>query len=107
MRAGPLRHRISIINPKSTSRSTDGAPVVTYTTVVQTWAAVESLTGREPFLGSYRWSEDDKRFTIRYSTENIQTKMNIVFNGSTYNIISIADTDNRHRELVMIATKTT
>jgi SPP1 family predicted phage head-tail adaptor len=107
MRAGRLNRQISIISPRTTARSADGAPIVTQTTVLQTWANVEPLSGSEMFRGDYRYAEDSMKFTIRYSTEAIAAPMSVVCTGSTYNIQSVIDSSNAHREMVLIATKTT
>lgn len=107
MRAGRLKDRISVIAAGTTTRTAEGAPVVSYSTILETWAQVEPITGNEAFSGNYRWSEADMRFTIRYSTVSIEPKHNIIFNGSTYNIMSVVDSSNAHRELVLMAMKTT
>ena len=107
MRAGQLKQRISIITPGATTRTAEGAPVVTFTTVLQTWAHAEPMSGNEMFRGDYRYTDDTMKFTIRYSTVNIQSKMNIICTGSTYNIMSIVDSSNAHRELILIANRTT
>ena len=51
MRAGQLRHRISIQTPTETQDDA-GAIVTTWTEIVETWAAVE------PSSGSERWARD-------------------------------------------------
>jgi SPP1 family predicted phage head-tail adaptor len=108
MRAGKLNQRISIISPHSTSRSAAGAPVVTYSTALKDiWAQVEPLGGRESFHGSYRWADSDIRVTIRYTTVTIEPRYNIVWQGSTYNIQGVVDSSAAHKELVIMAIKTT
>lgn len=107
MKAGRLRHRVSIINARTTARSAEGAPIITFSTVIETWADVEPLSGSEMFRQNYRYSEADTKFTIRYSTFDIAPKMDLVFNGSTYNILSVVDSSNAHRELVLLTVKTT
>jgi SPP1 family predicted phage head-tail adaptor len=107
MRAGRLNRQISIISPRTTARSADGAPIVTQTTVLRCWANVEPLSGSEMFRGDYRYAEDSMKFTIRYTTESIAAPMSVVCTGSTYNILSVLDSSNAHREMVLIATKTT
>ena len=107
MRAGRLNQQITIISPRTTARSAEGAPIVTQTTIINTWAAVEPLNGSEMFRGDYRYADDTVKFTIRYSTEGIAPNMSVVCTGSTYNILSIIDTNNSHREMVLIATKAT
>jgi len=107
MRAGRLNKQITIISPRTTARSAEGAPIVTQTTVLQTWANVEPMIGSEMFRGDYRYADDSVKFTIRYSTEGIAPKMSVICTGSTYNIVSVTDSSNAHREMVLIATKTT
>lgn len=107
MRAGRLNRQITIISPRTTARSAEGAPIVTQTTVLNTWANVEPLSGSEMFRGDYRYADDSVKFTIRYSTAGIAPMMSVVCTGSTYNILSVIDSSNAHREMVLIATKTT
>jgi SPP1 family predicted phage head-tail adaptor len=107
MRAGRLNKQITIISPRTTARSAEGAPIVTQTTVLRTWANVEPMIGSEMFRGDYRYADDSVKFTIRYSTEGIAPKMSVICTGSTYNIVSVTDSSNAHREMVLIATKTT
>ena len=107
MRAGRLNRQISIISPRTTARSSEGEPIVTLTTVRRTWANVEPLSGSEMFRGDYRYADDTVKFTIRSSTEGIAPTMSVICTGSTYNILSVIDSSNAHREMVLIATKTT
>jgi SPP1 family predicted phage head-tail adaptor len=108
MRAGLLRDKISVIAPASTTRSADGAPIVSYSTILSSaWARVEPLGGRESYRGDYRWADSDIRVTIRYTTITIEPRYALLFNGSTYNIEGVINTDNRKRELVLFATKST
>lgn len=107
MRAGKLKQRVSIITPGATTRSADGAPIITFSTVLSAWAAVEPLSGNELFRGDYRYADDTVKITMRYSTVAIQAKMSVICTGSTYNIATIIDSSNAHKELVLIATKTT
>lgn len=108
MRAGTLRHRVSIISPRTTARSADGAPIVTHTTTLKDiWANVEPMGGRESYRGDYRWADSDLRVTLRYTTVGIAPRYLLVFDGSTYNIEGIINTDQRNKELVLFATKST
>lgn len=107
MRAGRLKQRISIITPGATTRTAEGAPVVTYKTLLQTWADARPVSGNEIFRGDYRWSDADMQFTIRYSTVGIYPKMSVVCTGSTYNIVAVIDSSNAHREQILITNKTT
>jgi SPP1 family predicted phage head-tail adaptor len=108
MRAGLLKHRITIISPRTSARSTDGAPIVTHATILKDICAdVQPMGGRESFRGDYRWADSDIRVSIRYTTVTIEPRYSLVFNGSTYNIDSVINTDQANRETVLIGTKTT
>lgn len=98
-----MRHWVSFLTPVSTARSTDGAPVVTYTTALSCWARVDPLGGTEQFRGDYRWTDSDTRFVIRFSTVSITPRNLVVFNGSTYDIQGVTDSSAAGRELVIMA----
>lgn len=108
MRAGRLRHRISIISPESTVRGVDGEPIVTHSTILKNiWAEVQTVSARENFKNDMRWSMTDRIFKIRYTTVSIGHDDRIVFNGSTYEIQSVVDTWERQNELEIVGRLTT
>lgn len=108
MRAGTLRSRISLISPISTARSTDGAPVVTYsTTLKDIWCDVQTVTARENFVNDMRWAITDKIFRIRFTTVTIGPKDLLVYNSERYAIQSVIDVGERHREHEIVGRKTT
>lgn len=108
MRAGNLRQRVSIITPISTARSTDGAPVVTYsTTLKDIWCDVQNVSARENFKNDMRWAITDKIFRIRYTTLTIGPKDLIVYGGENYAVQSVIDVGERHREHELVGRKTT
>ena len=108
MEAGRLRKRISIISPISTARSTDGAPIVTYsTTLKDVWCEVGTITASESFKNDMRWALTDKIFKIRYTTLTMGPKDLIVYGGENYQIQSVIDVGERHREHEIVGRKTT
>ena len=108
MRAGKLRHRMSVISPLSTARSTDGAPIVTYSTIYKdVWCEVAPVTAVEAYRNDMRWAVTDKVFRLRYSTVGIGAKDLIVYGGERYQIQSVVDVGERHREHEFIGRKTT
>ena len=108
MQAGRLRQRISIISPISTARSTDGAPVVTYsTTLKDIWCDVQNVSARENFRNDMRWAVTDKIFKIRFTTQTIGPKDLIVYNSENYAVQSVVDVGERHREHELVGRKTT
>ena len=108
MRAGLLRHKISILEPKSTARSTDGAPVITYSTILKDiWAGVTPISGKEIFRDDHRWSVSDKLFTIRYTTAAITQNMVVVFSSDNYEIQEVIPIDHRKVQIDIVGRKAT
>ncbi len=106
MRSGLLRHQISILSPGSSTRTTDGAPVIALSTIHTAWADVQTVTARENFRNDMRWAETDKIFKIRYTTVAIAAKDKILFNGDTYEIQGTPiNVGERKRELEMVGRK--
>lgn len=108
MQAGRLRNRVSIISPVSTARSTDGAPITTYsTTLKDIWCEVQNISARENFKNDMRWAVTDKIFKIRYTTLAIGPKDYVVYNSERYAVQSVIDIGERHREHEIVGRKTT
>lgn len=108
MRSGMLRHRISIIEPKSTARSTDGAPVITYSTILKDiWAGIKPMGGKELFRDDHRWSVSDKIFTIRYTTAIIKPNMILVYSSENYEIQAVTAVDERNYQIDIVGRKAT
>ena len=103
MRAGRLRHTISI--EKITETQND------YGEAVKAWsdhladvrAAIEPINGREYFAQDSRHAEVTTRFRLRYA-EGITNKMRIRFGTRYYNIVSvILPEERRCAELIIMA----
>lgn len=108
MQAGRLRKRISIISPISTARSTDGAPIVSYSTLLKdVWCDVQTVTARENFKNDMRWAVTDKIFRIRYTTLSFGPDDLIVYGGENYQVQSIIDVGERQRTHEIVGRKTT
>lgn len=108
MRAGLMREKISIREPKTIARSTDGAPVITYSTVLKDiWAAVKPMGGKEVFRDDHRWSVTDQVFTIRWSTQAITPNMVVVFDSDNYEVQEVVNVDHRNYQIDIIGRKAT
>jgi SPP1 family predicted phage head-tail adaptor len=103
MRAGKLTERITI-QSLTLGQDTFGDPTKTWTDFETVWASVEPLQGREYYAAQQMQSEVTTRFRIRY-LEGLDTTMSIMYAGERYNIISIIDPNERHRELHLMAKK--
>ncbi|MEQ1976815.1 phage head closure protein [Xenorhabdus sp. SGI240] len=87
MRAGALRHQITIQGTRS--RQTDSGGIVKERyTVATVWAEVKFISGRELVASKAVLSESIARFWIRYRPD-ISTTMEIVFKGKTYAIQAV------------------
>lgn len=103
MRAGLLNKQITIMQPVSTARSTDGAPVVTYSTyLANIWAAVDNKKGKEVYRDRRRWEVDEVDFTVRWTTAVIENDYVVRWAGNDYDIKAVINVDEADRELKLI-----
>lgn len=99
MRAGELRHRITIQESVQT-RDTDGALLDTWSDVATVWAAVEPQSGSEQFAQN----EDQvlasriTRFRIR-KRDGLNAKMRVVFAGQVFDLRQIIHVETNQREM--------
>lgn len=93
MRAGQLRHRITI-QERTAAEWVDFA---------KAWAAKEQLTGQENFELSEQLLQDREviRFHIRYRT-GITHKMRVIWGSQAFDIQRIEELDNARRELGLL-----
>ena len=108
MRIGELNRQVSILQPIVGTRSTvgDGEPVLTYSTILKNiWAKVESQIGREQYRDRNRWEVEDIDFTIWYTTIAIEPEYLVQFNSVNYDIKSVIDVGDSHREIKLMTTR--
>jgi SPP1 family predicted phage head-tail adaptor len=93
MRAGLLRHRITI-QERTAAEWVDFA---------KAWAAKEQLTGQENFELSDQLLQDREivRFRIRYRT-GITHKMRVRWDDQAFDIQRIEELDNHRREMGLL-----
>ena len=103
MRAGELRHRITIEAPMATQNAF-GEPIEGWTTVADVWASREDLSGREAFLAMQTMAEVTTRFRMRYR-DGVNATMRILSDGSIYRVTSVADPDGTRRSLVILTAR--
>lgn len=101
MRAGELRHRITIEAPTPV-QDEYGEPVQGWAPFAEVWASREDLTGREAFLAQQVKAEVTTRFTMRHA-EGVTANMRIRSDDVLYNIHSVQDPEGRRRTLVLMA----
>ena len=100
MRAGLLRHRVTIQN-LTTAQDSFGDIVETWSDFATVWAQVEDLSGREFFAAAQVNSEIKTRVRIRYM-EGVKPTMRILHGTRTLEIISPIDPDGKRRMLELL-----
>lgn len=103
MRAGRLRHRLSLQSPTITNTST-GTITESWGTTATIWGSVEPLRGREFYDSALINSDITSRIVVRY-TSDIEPNYKIVFGTRTFLIVSIIDIDERNKEMNLMVTE--
>lgn len=102
MRAGTLRHRVTI-QQKSVTRDSYGAEVVTWTDLDTVWAAVEPLSGREYLAALQTQAEVTTRIRLRYRSDLVvEPEMRVTWDGHTYDVLAAIETQARRREVQLM-----
>jgi SPP1 family predicted phage head-tail adaptor len=100
MRAGRLRHRITI-QDYTESQNTFGEVTKNWTDYATVWAAVEPVKGREFWESQQINAEITTKVTIRYLA-GIKPKMRILYDTRIFEIDSVINVDERNRELQLL-----
>lgn len=101
MRTGKMRRQITI---RTMTRTPDGMGGYTETPVdvPDIWSEVEPLEGREQLQAMQTGMQRPHRFTIRYRT-GMTGAQTIIYATRTFDIKSVVDPEERHRELVIMS----
>ena len=102
MRAGRLRHRVTIQQLVAASPSQDagGAPDESWADLVTVWGEVAPLKGRELIAAQQVSSEVTGTITIRYRS-GITARMRAVYGSRNYDLLGVVNTFERNRELIL------
>ena len=104
MRAGKLRHYITI---ETAADSIDGSGDVTesFSTLAQRWASIEPLSGREYFTAQQEASEVSHKIRLRWDStvSAVTPKHRIAYDSRTFDIVSVFNSNERDRELMIMA----
>ena len=104
MDGGSLRHRVVLQTPTVTQNAY-GEPVQSWSTIVTVWARVEPTSGKERFAAMQQQSEIDHRIVCRYQSalSTLAADDRATWNGKTFDIKSVINTDERNIELQIFA----
>lgn len=103
MRAGALRHSVSIQRKIMTTDS-HGGPVEAWDTVCTTNASIEPLQGREFIAAQAVNAETTGRIRMRYRS-GIVPAMRVIFGTRVFNIQSVINPEERNRELILMVSE--
>ena len=101
MRAGRLRHRVTIQH-KVTTKDEYGSTITTWEDLATVWADVLPVKGRELIAAETAAAVTTVKFVIRYRADVTATDMRIQFRGLTYNITAVLNEGTRDREMTLV-----
>lgn len=106
-RAGPRLNaramdRQVTIQAVTTTPDGGGGYTESVVSVATVWSKVEGLEGREQIEAMQTGMERPYRFTMRYR-DDLTGANTILYDDRTFDVKSIVDTEERHRELVILA----
>lgn len=99
MQGGRLRHRIDI-EQQTTTEDTFGATTDTWSLWTTLWASIEPLSGRELLAAQQVQADITHRVRFRY-VSGVTAKMRVVYGSRIFNILSVANPEERNREIVL------
>ena len=102
MRAGRLRHRVKIQAPFKDNAP--GSGEITWNDYATVWASIEPLRGREFFEALQVNAEVTGKVIMRYLA-GVSPDMRILHGNRVFEILSIIDVEERHRELQLMVTE--
>ena len=101
IRSGALRHRVTLEAPART-REPGGLVAETWAPVATVWAAIEPLSGSEQLRGMQMTAAVTHRIRTRYRG-GVTPAMRVTSRGRVFDVRSVLDEGERHRELVFLA----
>lgn len=101
MRAGDLRHRITIQEQIFSKDARTGEKISAWQDVGTLWAEVDFLEGSENFRTPETHAQQNIKVRMRYCP-GITTAMRVKFANDVFYIQSLADLAGRKRELQLI-----
>lgn len=99
MRAGQLRHRVTI-QQRTDADDGAGGLTITWTPLTVLWASVAPQTGRETIAARQVTPAMTHLVRLRYYA-GLTTKHRVVLDGRALDILAIQNVEERNRELVL------
>jgi SPP1 family predicted phage head-tail adaptor len=103
MRAGPMRHRITIETPLDT-QAADGSILTTWQVFATSRASIEPLIGRKYFAQQREQATVSHKIRMRYQP-GITHKMRVAWGTRLFEIDSVLNVSERNREIVLMCSE--
>ena len=102
MKAGKLRHRLTIETLSTGISDGMGGIAQDFSDYKTVWASIEPLTGREQTVAAQRGSEENVRISMRYDA-NVRPSCRLRRGDSTtyFDIVNIVNPEFRNKELIL------
>lgn len=101
MRAGRMRHRVTIQAPGLAPASEYGDQATTWADVATVWAEVKPLSGRELFAAQAVQGEATVKVTMRYRAD-LTTAMRLLHGSTIYDIHHVPPVAGRENEMILL-----
>ncbi len=101
MRAGKLRHPITIEQPSDSRGATFGQAKLTWTVFKRTRASIDPLSGKEEIGTDQVQAGVTHAIEMRY-LPGVTPRMRILFGSRVFSIVSVLDKMERNRELKLL-----
>jgi len=101
MRAGTLRNRVTIQEPVEGSADALGQKPVTWSDVVEVWAAVLPQSGREFYRAQQIRAELTHLLSIRYRS-GINATLRIKLGTRYLYVVAVENVEERNHELLLL-----
>jgi len=101
MRAGRLRHRLTIQSPVNAQDEYGAKTQYAWVDEATVWGSVEPLRGRELVEAGREAAEVTTRIVIRYRTD-VGPECRVVWGTRVYDVLSAINVEERDRQLELI-----
>ena len=101
MRAGRLRHRVTIQRPVNMQSEYGSKTGYAWEDLATVWASVEPLRGREFLDAEAEGAEVTTRIVIRYR-ENVGPACRVVWGTRAYDVVSTLSVEERDRQIELM-----
>ncbi len=101
MRAGRLRHRVTIQSPVNAQDQYGAKTPYAWVDLDTVWASVEPLRGREYIDAEGEGAEVTTKIVIRYQ-DNVGPECRVIWDTRVFDVISAINVEERDRQIELM-----